>query len=442
MPGIGPPSLGGGMKNTMSLAEYRKRIVELYAIYKPDNVMKVDYLLEKYRGQEEFLYRSICQKYDVDPLRWPQTQPSALPSPLPSQPLPLPPPPPPAPSPGIAPWAAQSHMPLPAVTTRAKMPPSPGPPSLVPTATRAGIGFTPATPATPGPVPAPASTPARQKHEVFEWDPATGKMVATTVEIDSDFGMAQAPSPEEQTNASHPMPLPPPPPPPQASQAVATANDEYDPFAAGAEPEPEPKRPLDLVPPAFVLLLKAVNGAWWEDLNPWAPKSWTGREGTSLGPEYELGSGELQRYVTKVDIMDFSLELFESQFRHQQPVVVMGLMKDWPATSEWTWQKLTDVKGKYRDFQLEKHLNHYFSTHSKNENLFFENLILESPFSEDCPFGSVTQQGDGPKKVLGRNFLPRLNQAWSEARDRAMQEGLLEGDFAESSQGFIIASPA
>ena len=56
-----------------------------------------------------------------------------------------------------------------------------------------------------------ASTPARQKHEVFavppglrsqlmdrfcpferqEWDPATGKMVATTVEIDSDFGMAQ-----------------------------------------------------------------------------------------------------------------------------------------------------------------------------------------------------------------------------------------------------------
>lgn len=43
--------------------------------------------------------------------------------------------------------------------------------------------------------------------------------------------------------------------------------------------------------------------------------------------------------------MDFSLELFESQFRHQQPVVVMGLMKDWPATSEWTWQKLTDVKG-------------------------------------------------------------------------------------------------
>ena len=38
-----------------------------------------------------------------------------------------------------------------------------------------------------------------------------------------------------------------------------------------------------------VLLLKAVNGAWWEDLNPWAPKSWTGRKGASLGPEYEPG---------------------------------------------------------------------------------------------------------------------------------------------------------
>ena len=50
---------------------------------------------------------------------------------------------------------------------------------------------------------------------------------------------------------------------------------------------------------------------------------------------------------------------------------------------------------------------------AQNENLFLENIILERPFSEDCPFWcganapadvllrSVSQQGDGPEKLLG-----------------------------------------
>ena len=74
---------------------YRRRIVEIYAVHKPDNVHKVDYLLEKhrpllssfricvsfrktiakqqslrYRGDEEFLYRSICEKCPVHVAMW------------------------------------------------------------------------------------------------------------------------------------------------------------------------------------------------------------------------------------------------------------------------------------------------------------------------------------------------------------------------------------
>lgn len=46
-----------------SLAEYRAWLIELYSVHNPANVARVDYLLAKYRGQEEFLYRSVYSKY-------------------------------------------------------------------------------------------------------------------------------------------------------------------------------------------------------------------------------------------------------------------------------------------------------------------------------------------------------------------------------------------
>ncbi|CAE7298509.1 unnamed protein product [Symbiodinium natans] len=177
------------------------------------------------------------------------------------------------------------------------------------------------------------------------------------------------------------------------------------------------------------------------DVAPWTKGRTDGLPG-KLSPGFAVsGPSARRRPVLKADAHDFPERLDE--FRHKEPVVLRGLVRRWPATREWTWEQLADPAGKYRHFHLEKHLQQYFSTHAKNENLFLENIILQPPFSEDCPFATVTQQGDGPSKLLGSNFLPRLNQAWSESKKQAIREGLLDDeDYAESVQGFIIAGPA
>jgi len=62
----GDPSAPSAVAATAGASSswYRERLVELYKIHNPTNVAKVDYLLKKYRGQEEFLYRSVCAKYN------------------------------------------------------------------------------------------------------------------------------------------------------------------------------------------------------------------------------------------------------------------------------------------------------------------------------------------------------------------------------------------
>eukprot|EP00438_Fugacium_kawagutii_P026817 Skav224714 [mRNA] locus=scaffold699:361029:362639:+ [translate_table: standard] len=121
---------------------------------------------------------------------------------------------------------------------------------------------------------------------------------------------------------------------------------------------------------------------------PWTKAHVAGRE--ALGEEFEMrGESRHRRTVPKVDFSNFSLDFFEPG----------------PSTCQ-------------------------------NENLFLENIILQAPFSEDCPLQSVTQQGDGPKQILGRrfeateprgtshfytysiyrNFLPRLNKVQADDR--------------------------
>lgn len=56
-----------GGNNRFTIAEYRERLVAIYTVHKPDHVPRVEYLLRKYTGQEEFLYQSVCSKYRVDP---------------------------------------------------------------------------------------------------------------------------------------------------------------------------------------------------------------------------------------------------------------------------------------------------------------------------------------------------------------------------------------
>lgn len=58
-----------------SVAVYRERLIAIYQQHKPDNVEKVDYLLNKYHDNEEYLYMLVCTKYSINP------------EPLPSVPL-------------------------------------------------------------------------------------------------------------------------------------------------------------------------------------------------------------------------------------------------------------------------------------------------------------------------------------------------------------------
>lgn len=54
-------------KTPNQLASYAKKLKAIYGIHNPDNVEKVDYLLQKYKAQEDYLYQSVCTKYCVDP---------------------------------------------------------------------------------------------------------------------------------------------------------------------------------------------------------------------------------------------------------------------------------------------------------------------------------------------------------------------------------------
>ena len=62
----GPLGVGGlDCAKQWSYAEYHDRIAAIYSVHNPDKVQKVDSLLEKYKGQEEYLYQSVCTKYNV-----------------------------------------------------------------------------------------------------------------------------------------------------------------------------------------------------------------------------------------------------------------------------------------------------------------------------------------------------------------------------------------
>lgn len=56
-----PPSLN------LTAKEYRDRLVAIYDKHAPAKNLRVDYLLQKYQGQEEYLYRTVCTKYNMDP---------------------------------------------------------------------------------------------------------------------------------------------------------------------------------------------------------------------------------------------------------------------------------------------------------------------------------------------------------------------------------------
>lgn len=292
------PPQGSVLQNTMTLPEYRQAIVEIYSIHKPDNVMKVDYLLEKYRGNEEYLFRSICTKYEVDPSRWSSQSSLAPVKPTPTL-LPPPPPPPPVPCGGPV-WQTSP----PAVQTKAKSRYHlSGPPVAIQNGgmpTRSGIGYQ-----------APPPAPLKQKHEVMEWDPATGQMVATTIEIETGDLPQAAPAPVPAPCPPQEVKMTPPPPPmvvvptipkqaaptpatplmPAAAQAAAAAalvpsaaeimpqeaaDDEYDPFAEGMD---LPQGELDIID--IDRLLLGERSGFFEAVKLGAPKA---DEPSCVGP--------------------------------------------------------------------------------------------------------------------------------------------------------------
>eukprot|EP00929_Paragymnodinium_shiwhaense_P025688 TRINITY_DN15471_c0_g1_i1.p1 TRINITY_DN15471_c0_g1~~TRINITY_DN15471_c0_g1_i1.p1 ORF type:complete len:603 (-),score=207.24 TRINITY_DN15471_c0_g1_i1:99-1907(-) len=58
-----PGSASSGTAAKADVEEYRARLIELYKVHNPSNLGRVDHLLEKYRGNEDFLYKTVCAKY-------------------------------------------------------------------------------------------------------------------------------------------------------------------------------------------------------------------------------------------------------------------------------------------------------------------------------------------------------------------------------------------
>ena len=67
-------SLAVPFASPVTIGEYRSRLVAIYSVHNPGNVAKVDYLLSKYKDQENLLYTSVCSKYNI-PKSWDGRQP-------------------------------------------------------------------------------------------------------------------------------------------------------------------------------------------------------------------------------------------------------------------------------------------------------------------------------------------------------------------------------
>mmetsp|Transcript_13749 Transcript_13749/g.30283 ORF Transcript_13749/g.30283 Transcript_13749/m.30283 type:complete len:518 (+) Transcript_13749:60-1613(+) len=62
--------MSGQMAEARPLPDIRARLLAVYQACNPGNIEKLDYLLQKYAGQEDFLLDSVCAKYAIDPDNW------------------------------------------------------------------------------------------------------------------------------------------------------------------------------------------------------------------------------------------------------------------------------------------------------------------------------------------------------------------------------------
>mmetsp|Transcript_16756 Transcript_16756/g.38752 ORF Transcript_16756/g.38752 Transcript_16756/m.38752 type:complete len:660 (+) Transcript_16756:34-2013(+) len=109
------------MASKLPVEEIKRRLISIYSIFKTENVSKVDHLLQKYGGQEEFLYQTVCSKYQVDERAFAVAAP-----PLKAAPAN-------APLAGVHPsaWAVPKAVPAPAVL---QLPPTQAGPEAIPAA--------------------------------------------------------------------------------------------------------------------------------------------------------------------------------------------------------------------------------------------------------------------------------------------------------------------
>eukprot|EP00969_Alexandrium_andersonii_P081576 3595906-Alexandrium_andersonii.AAC.1 len=50
-----------------AIARLRAKIVRVYRRRNPDRLRGINWLMSRYQGREHDLFKSICEKYDVDP---------------------------------------------------------------------------------------------------------------------------------------------------------------------------------------------------------------------------------------------------------------------------------------------------------------------------------------------------------------------------------------
>lgn len=216
---------GTSYVNRMSVEEYRSRLHRIYAVLNPEKVSQLDYLLTKYRGQEEFLYQSVCLKYKIYP------ECAAVPF---------------AKSPPVAAACIRQPVPEPAQQ-----------------------GATVSRPADDEP---PAK---KNRQEILEYDPATGELITTSIDLEdmaevlgADFKSASKPLIDEaptpvviQSDLAAWLKRPP--------AQITSSNqfgeeveeDEYDPFSTKPEEVPgKSKDELQLVLQYDYLLLGERTG--------------------------------------------------------------------------------------------------------------------------------------------------------------------------------------
>jgi hypothetical protein len=128
-----PDPMAGGVAPPTPRKSYRDRVIAMYTKYAPEKLSTVDRTMEKFKGQEEEVMKTLIGKYGPEPVDEPPAPTPAAPAPAPAPVKAAPPAPAPAPEPPArsktppATTATPPPAPQPKATAAHSQPPAPHP---------------------------------------------------------------------------------------------------------------------------------------------------------------------------------------------------------------------------------------------------------------------------------------------------------------------------